>query len=121
MKTKKFIELLKDTKKKKDDQLSPKEKLDLYGITIEPIEENVKQFKGYYMKSIDLYDVNDNKIKGNTFQVVKKVDLLKKKWYFVFEEDKEVKKGKKKSLLIMIMLVNYMSLYAQLLKLLKLK
>jgi aubergine-like protein len=96
MKTKKFIELLKDTKKKKDDQLSPKEKLDLYGITIEPIEENVKQFKGYYMKSIDLYDANDNKIKGNTFQVVKKVDLLKKKWYFVYEEDKEVKKGKKK-------------------------
>ena len=94
-KTKKFIELLKDTNKRQD-QLSPKEKLDLYGITIEPIEENVEQFKGYYMKPVDLYDVNDKKIKGNTFPVVKKVDLLKKKWYFVYEEDKEVKKGKKK-------------------------
>ena len=89
-KTKKFIDLLKDNNKKPN-QLSPKEKLDLYGITIEPIKENEKQFKGYYMKEVKLYDGKNNKITGNTFPVVKKVDLKKNNWYFVYEKDKKGK------------------------------
>ena len=87
-KTKKFIELLKDTNKKPN-QLSPKEKLDLYGITIKPIKENEKQFKGYYMKKVELYGANNKTIIKNTFPVVKKVDLYN--WYFVYERDKKGK------------------------------
>lgn len=48
-KIKKFINLLND-EGKKENQLSRKEKLENYGLKIEPVKENSNVFKGYYMK-----------------------------------------------------------------------
>ena len=84
-KTKKFINLLNDNNKK-ENQMSPKEKLEHYGIKIEPIKEDEKQFEGYYMKEVKLYDFDNKIINKNTFNVVKKVDL--NNWYFVHEKGK---------------------------------
>ena len=41
------------------------------------------------MKEVELYDGKNNKITGNTFPVVKKVDF--DNWYFVYEKDKKGK------------------------------
>ena len=81
-KIKKFINLLND-EGKKENQLSPKEKLEKYGLKIEPVKENNDLFKGYYMKLPKLYDLNGKVINENVFPVLKKKDLYT--WYCVFE------------------------------------
>ena len=83
----KFIALLEDTDKKPN-KMSPKEKLQHYGIKIQRVKEH---FKAYYIKPPSLYDGNNNIIEKNYYPVVKSQDL--NNLYCVYEKDKKGKKN----------------------------
>ena len=85
----KFINLMEDNGKRPN-KMSPKEKMQKYGITISSVHEN---FKGYYMNSPTLLDGNNKEITKNYFPVVKVKNL--NKWYFVYEQDKKGKENYK--------------------------
>ena len=81
--TNKILDLLIDTKKKDDSQLSPKEKSDLYGIEVKAPKES---FTGYIMKETGLIAGNNAKIttKNRTFPVLDKKDMTS--WICFYEE-----------------------------------
>ena len=83
----KFIALLEDTDKKPN-KMSPKEKLQHYGIKIQRAKED---FKAYYIKPPSLYDGNNKIIEKNYYPVVKSQDL--NNLYCVYEKDKKGKKN----------------------------
>lgn len=84
-KTNEFIKLLEDPSKDKNQsgKLSAKEKSELYGIKVEPLNE---LFTAYYMKDTKLIGGNDSGVtsKDKTFTVLKKSDLTN--WLFFYEE-----------------------------------
>ena len=85
-KTNEFIKLLEDPSKDKNQpgKLSAKEKSDLYGIKIEPLNE---LFTAYYMKDTKLIGGSNTQVssKDKTFKVLKKSDLTN--WLCFYEEN----------------------------------
>ena len=81
-KTNEFIQLLEDPSKNKN-ELSAKEKSELYGIRVEPLNE---LFNAYYMKETKLIAGNKKEIKSNqrTFPVLAKNDMTK--WLCFYEK-----------------------------------
>ena len=75
-KTNEFIKLLVDPTKSKDhpERLSAKEKSELYGIKVKPLNE---LFTGYIMKETKLVGGNNKRVKTNdrTFNVLEKKDM----------------------------------------------
>ena len=84
-KTDEFIKLLEDPSKDKNQpgKLSAKEKSDLYGIKVEPLNE---LFIAYYMKDTKLVGGSNSEVssKDKTFKVLKKSDLTN--WVCFYEE-----------------------------------
>ena len=85
-KTNEFIKLLEDPSKDKNQpgKLSAKEKSDLYGIKVEPLNE---LFTAYYMKDTKLIGGSNTQVssKDKTFKVLKKSDLTN--WLCFYEEN----------------------------------
>ena len=80
-KANKFINLFYDSDRY-NGKLSPKEKSDLYGLSI----KKNQGFKAYYMKDPTFIGGNNNKINPkNPFPLLEKIDL--KKWLFLYEQD----------------------------------
>ena len=75
-KTNEFLNLLVDTKKKKNNQLSAKEKSELYGIEVTALD---KLHKAYNMKDTVLIGANKKQIsiKDKLFNVISKKDMTK--------------------------------------------
>ena len=71
-KTNKFLDLLKETKKKEGYDKSSKEKSELYGIEIKPLD---KMHKAYYMEDTLLLGAEGkiNLKKDKIFKVIKKM------------------------------------------------
>ena len=85
-KTNEFIKLLEDPSKDKNQpgKLSAKEKSDLYGIKVEPLNE---LFTAYYMKDTKLIGGSNTQVssRDKTFKVLKKSDLTN--WLCFYEEN----------------------------------
>ena len=85
-KTNEFIKLLEDPSKDKNQpgKLSAKEKSDLYGIKVEPLNE---LFAAYYMKDTKLIGGSNTQVssRDKTFKVLKKSDLTN--WLCFYEEN----------------------------------
>ena len=83
-KTNEFLNLLSNEERdpKNPDQLSSKEKCDLYGIEVKPVE-NI--FKAYYMKETELMGGKGKKVQQNdrTFPVLDKKDMTN--WVCFYE------------------------------------
>ena len=75
-KTNEFLNLLVDTKKKNNNQLSAKEKSELYGIEVTALD---KLHKAYNMKDTILIGANKKQIsiKDKLFNVISKKDMTK--------------------------------------------
>jgi len=85
-KTNEFIKLLEDPSKDSNqpEKLSAKEKSDLYGIKVEPLNE---LFTAYYMKDTKLVGGSNTQVssRDKTFKVLKKSDLTN--WLCFYEEN----------------------------------
>lgn len=85
-KTNKFLNLLVDEEKDKDnpEKRSAKEKSEEYGIEIFPVEES---FRAYYMKEPTLIGDKNNIIdtSSKVFPVLKRIDM--KSWLCFYEKD----------------------------------
>ena len=83
-KTNEFLDLLVDPSKKENNQnnLSAKEKSELFGIEIKPVD---KLFDAYYMKETELIGGSGKKVQSNdrTFPVLDKVDMTS--WLCFYE------------------------------------
>ena len=81
--TNKILDLLLDPEKKEPNELSAKEKSDLYGIEV---REPSKSFYGYYMKETELIGGRYKKVKARdrTFPVLSKKDMTK--WICFYEK-----------------------------------
>ena len=82
--TNKILELLIDPEKKSPNELSAKEKSDLYGIEVRPPKQS---FYGYYMKETDLIGGKNKRVKARdrTFPVLSKKDMTK--WICFYEKN----------------------------------
>ena len=82
-KTDKFIELLNDNTKDEKSKISSKEKAELYGIDIIPMQD---LFPAYYMKETNLVGGAGKVVKSNdkTFPVYEKCNMLK--WLCFYEK-----------------------------------
>ena len=83
-KTNEFIKLLVDPAKENSDQLSAKEKSDLYGIEVFPCKE---LFKAYYMKETKLIGGGKKEVHSSdrTFNVLEKTDMTN--WLCFYEKN----------------------------------
>ncbi|MBO6184133.1 MAG: hypothetical protein J6O88_05480, partial [Chryseobacterium sp.] len=81
--TNEFVKLLEDPEKANEDSLSSKEKMELYGIKVSPLNE---LFDAYYMNETQLVAGNNKIIKANnkTFPILKKKDM--KNWLCFYEK-----------------------------------
>ena len=81
--TNKFLELLMDNTKKKDEELSPKEKLDEYGIIVSPPKE---PFYGYLMEEPLLLAGQNKTIsaKDKIFPLLSKTKMIS--WLCLYEK-----------------------------------
>jgi len=81
--TNEFIKLLEDPEKANEDSLSSKEKMELYGIKVSPLNE---LFDAYYMNETQLVAGNNKIIKANnkTFPILKKKDMIN--WLCFYEK-----------------------------------
>ena len=82
-KTNEFLKLLSETKKESDEKLSSKEKCELYGIEVKPLN---KLFNAYYMEETNLLGGNKKKVHSNdrTFPILKKKDMTN--WLCFYEK-----------------------------------
>ena len=84
-KTNEFIKLLEDPTKDKEhpERKSAKEKSELYGIKVKPLNE---LFTGYIMNETKLVGGGNKKVKKNdkTFNVLKKIDMIN--WLCFYEK-----------------------------------
>ena len=73
--TNEFVKLLEDPEKENKDSLSSKEKMELYGIKVSPLNE---LFDAYYMNETQLVGGNNTIIHTNnkTFPILKKKDMI---------------------------------------------
>ena len=78
-----FIKLLEDPEKKDNNTLSAKEKMDLYGIKVSPLNE---LFDAYYMNETKLIGGNNKVIHSNDkkFPILDKKDMLN--WLCFYEK-----------------------------------
>ena len=85
-KTNKFLDLLKETKKKEGYDKSSKEKSELYGIEVKPLD---KMHKAYYMEETLLLGAEGkiNLKKDKIFKVIKKNDFPYQKWAFFYKKE----------------------------------
>ena len=93
-KTNEFLDLLVDPTKDKQnkDKLSAKEKSEIYGIKITPLN---KLYKGYYMKKSEFIGVKDKPINIKTqFNVLLKQIKEGKKWLCVYRKNNDEKINK---------------------------
>ena len=81
--TNEFIKLLEDPEKVKEDSLSAKEKMELYGIKVSPLNE---LFDAYYMNETQLVGGNNKIVHANnkTFPLLKKKDMIN--WLCFYEK-----------------------------------
>ena len=81
--TNEFIKLLEDPEKEKEDSLSAKEKMELYGIKVSPLNE---LFDAYYMNETQLVGGNNKIVHANnkTFPLLKKKDMIN--WLCFYEK-----------------------------------
>ena len=81
--TNEFIKLLEDPEKANNDSLSSKEKMELYGIKVSPLNE---LFDAYYMNETQLVGGNNKIIHANnkTFPILKKKDMIN--WLCFYEK-----------------------------------
>ena len=81
--TNEFVKLLEDPEKANEDSLSSKEKMELYGIKVSPLNE---LFDAYYMNETQLVAGNNKIIKANnkTFPILKKKDMIN--WLCFYEK-----------------------------------
>ena len=81
--TNEFIKLLEDPEKVKEDSLSAKEKMELYGIKVSPLNE---LFDAYYMNQTQLVGGNNKIVHANnkTFPLLKKKDMIN--WLCFYEK-----------------------------------
>ena len=81
--TNKILDLLVDPEKKDPNELSAKEKSELYGIEV---REPKQSFYGYYMKETELIGGRNKRVKtrDRTFPVLSKKDMTK--WICFYEE-----------------------------------
>ena len=78
-----FIKLLEDPEKKDENTLSAKEKMDLYGIKVSPLNE---LFDAYYMNETKLIGGNNQIVHSNDrkFKILNKKDMLS--WLCFYEK-----------------------------------
>ena len=82
--TKKILDLLQDPEKKSPNELSAKEKSDLYGIEV---REPKQSFYGYFMKETELIGGRNKRVKARdrTFPVLNKKEMTK--WICFYEKN----------------------------------
>ena len=82
LKTNQFIDLLTYPTKKGQEELSAKEKSELYGIEVFPVNEH---FTGYYIKEPKIICANkkEKKLSDDIFKILKNVPM--KKWLCFYE------------------------------------